>query len=297
MTSTWQDPNPPTTDSRTNPALIIAGVGLTLVVVAALVIVVVLHRGDARPPRDTASLLATNVPGPQPFTPSAVAILTPDAVESGQGSSVTRQVPIAAERGVRLAQGTQPGLYGGYGQAYPCDASAVANHLDTHPAASAAWANVIGITPNQVPQYLNTLTPVVLTADTWVTSHRFADGRSEAIQTVLQSGTNVMVDPIGVPRVHCASGAPLVPPANVDLTEMDLDGDRWPAFDTGNVVAVAYSSADQRPAAVAEFSLVDITSGQPLTQRAGGTIDLGPQPAVAVWDPVAMNVPPIRSRR
>jgi len=277
--------------------LIIAGVGLTLVVVVALVIVVVLHRGDdGRPPHDTASLLATNVEGPQTFTPSAVAILTPEEFGLGSGSSQTRQLPIAAERGVRLAQGTQPGLYGGYGQAYACDASAVANHLDTHPDTAAAWADVIGITPNDVPQYLNTLTPVVLTADTWVTSHRFVDGHSEATQTVLQSGTNVMIDPIGVPRVHCASGAPLVPPANVDLTELDLDGDRWPAFDTRNVVAIAYSDAAGRPAPVDEFSLVDITSGQPFTQRAGGTIDLGPEPP-AMWDPVAMNVPPIRSRR
>lgn len=160
VTSTWQDPNPPTPDSRTNPALIIAGVGLTLVVVAALVIVVVLHRGDdGHSTRGTASLLAANVAGPQPFTPSAVAILTPDALASGQASSLTQQLPIAAERGVRLAQGTAPGLYGGYGQAYPCDASAVANHLDAHPDAAAAWAAVIGIAPNQVPQYLNTLTP------------------------------------------------------------------------------------------------------------------------------------------
>ena len=281
-----------------NPALIIAGVGLTLIVVAALVIVVVLHRSDGRSSYDTASLLATNLAGPQPFTPSAVAIPTPTSgFASGQGSALTQQLPIAVGRGVRLAQGTQPGLYGGYARAYACDASAVANHLDAHPDAAAAWADVMGIASDQVPQYLNTLTPVVLIADTWVTSHRFIDGRSEPVQTVLQSGTDVMVDPIGVPRMHCASGAPLVPPANVDLTEMGLDGDQWPGFDTRNVVAIAYASTAARAAATTDFSLVDLSSGQPLTQRAGGTIDLGPQPAVAVPDPVAMNVPPIGSRR
>jgi hypothetical protein len=62
------------------------------------------------------------------------------------------------------------------------------------------------IKPSTIPHYLNTLTSVTLTVDTWVTAHDFSGGRERPFQSVLQAGTAVMIDQAGVLRMHCESG-------------------------------------------------------------------------------------------
>ena len=39
--------------------------------------------------------------------------------------------------------------------------------------------------------------PVVMTADTWVTSHRYSGARAVPFQAVLQAGSAVLIDPLG----------------------------------------------------------------------------------------------------
>lgn len=88
-----------------------------------------------------------------------------------------------------------------------------------------------------MPAYLRSLTPVQLRMDTRVTNHGYRDGAATSYQAVLQSGTAVLVDDRGVPRVRCACGNPLTPP--VALRTMPRQtGDSWPSYRPSNVVVV-----------------------------------------------------------
>lgn len=294
----WVDPNPP---DATNPGadrvLIMAGIGLTIVVLVALVGVVVAKRagvfGSGAPDRPPVVLIAANAAGDDRFMPSVVVspIEITDTV-AGDIESFTAQLPPSAGRGVRLVPGTQPGLYGGFGPTAVCDVPAVANYLDAYPDRSVPWATAIGIAAEKIPYYLNTLTPVALAADTWVTATRLVDGRPGAMQAVLQAGNAVLVDQAGVPRMHCATGNPLTPPANVDLRTLDVRGKTWPEYATENVIAVAYAAGDASEQVVTEFTVRDLSNGETARYPVGGTINLGADPAGWAPDPVAMNVPP-----
>jgi hypothetical protein len=307
----WTDPNPrDVTDPRAKTTLAIAAITLTTLVIAALVTVVVVKRSGifgAGSPEETVVLTAANAPTRDSFMPS-VAVGAPSDRSGFGTSSVAQQLSVSADRGVRLVAGTQPGLYGAFGQSNSCDAAAVANYLDAHPDVAKAWGQTIGISAAQIPYYLNTLTPVYLTADTWVTSNAYSDGRAAPFQTVLQAGNAVMIDPVGVPRVHCASGNPLLPPVNRNLSKLTrVEGKPWSGYDTQNVVAVAYYVASgavtpqidprvlqppQPKPALDEFSLRDLTTAEQVVRKAGGTINLGSGQAVALPDPLSMNRPP-----
>ncbi|WP_179475855.1 DUF6777 domain-containing protein [Mycolicibacterium vinylchloridicum] len=297
----WNDPNqPPVIDSRARPVLTVAAIALTFVVLATLTVVVLLSRpraasGPVSSAPDPLVFTEANAAGLDPFTTSVVvlsAVPAPGTANGNPGSAA--QAPVSTERGVRLVSGTQHGLYGAVGTEVPCDAAALANDLSAHPDRAQSWGSTIGLQPQQIPYYLNTLTPVVLSADTWVTSHRFTSGKAVAYQTVLQAGDAVMVDPVGVPRVHCAGGSPLLPPSDGNIAAWkSADTAPWTGYSPHTTVVVAYSAA-HRTTPVAEFVLVDLGSGQAVPRPSGGTIDMGPPPATigALPDPVAINVPP-----
>jgi hypothetical protein len=304
--STWIDPNPPVVVSRrTNVVLTVAGIGLTLVVLAALAGVVIAERGTNfghhAPGPAPVVLSSSNATVPDAFTVSATMpslSISPDAVAHIQ--TATGQLPTSAQRGVRLVSGTHSRLYAGSAEALSCNAAAIANDLVSRPARAQAWAQTFSIQPSQVPEYLNSLTPVTLTTDTWVTSHGYAGLQSTTQQTVLQAGNAVLIDAAGVPRVQCSSGNPLQPPADGNLAALPTTGQPWPGYEAQNVVAVAYSNApssfaDPVPTTpVSEFELLDLATGGPLPRKAGGTIELGQTSsnALALPDPITANVAP-----
>nr|MDT0526076.1 DUF6777-containing protein [Streptomyces sp. DSM 41633] len=92
----------------------------------------------------------------------------------------------------------------------------------------------------QIPGYLKALTPVVLRADTQVTSHGYSAGKATAFQAVLQAGTAVLADSRGLPRVRCACGNPLDPPV-VAKGQVAHRGERWPGYDPARILAVGPS--------------------------------------------------------
>lgn len=292
----WIDPNPPdSTNPRTTAILAAAGVLLTVLVVATLVVVVLNSTGSGDDkPIDEALLIAANTPTTEPFTRSiVVAPVTISEQVKSDTAALLQQVPVRANRGVRPVSGRQPHLYGATGEEYPCDVVTLANDLDVAPATARTWGLALGLTPQQIPYYLNTLTPVVLLADTWVTTHALDDGAAKAKQAVLQAGNAILVDPLGVPRTHCATGAPLTPPADDALTNYKTSGDKWPGFGPPSTVAIQYSSTDH-PEPDGDFTLVDIDSGQPIPRKSGGIIALG-DAALPLPDPAVMNVPPTTS--
>lgn len=291
----WVDPNPPEqSDPRTTVILAVSGALLTALVVATLIGVVLFWAGD-EPDKAAgeAVLIAANAPTIDTFTRSVlVAPVTVSDQTAAETAELLDQIPLRADRGVRVVSGRQPGLYGATGQTPPCDTVTLANDLDADPGTARAWGLALGITPQQIPHYLNTLTAVVLLSDTWVTTHTPVDGISEPKQAVLQAGNAVLIDPLGVPRVRCASGAPLTPPDSDTLTHYRLEGEPWPAFSPQSVVAIKYAATGD-PGVAREFTLTDADTGGQIVREAVGVIDLGGT-SVPLPDPAAMNIPPDR---
>ena len=177
-------------------------------------------------------LEAAASPGQSPFT----APLDPEPAPTTTTTPVSAS-PIAVTQptsGVVPPPGSPP--YGGSGDDQVCDREALITFLTTNPAQAQAWAGVLGVAVADIPAYVRSLTPTVLLYDTRVTNHGFAGGRATSLQSVLQAGTAVLVDPAGNPVVRCRCGNPLQPPAQVSRPV--LQGTPWPGFDPSTVVAV-----------------------------------------------------------
>ncbi|MCX5346934.1 DUF6777 domain-containing protein [Streptomyces mirabilis] len=206
---------------------------ITGVVVAGVVLGVVLARSGGT--SGTASggelfLQAANRPGPDPFTEStakdsSTTPVTP-AANAPESANVTRGV-----------SGSTPGLYGGTRNTASCDVEKQVKALQAEPAKNKAFASVEGVQPSAVPAYLRSLTPVQLRMDTRVTNHGYRGGAATDYQAVLQTGTAVLVDGHGVPRVRCACGNPLTP-AVAQRTVPRRTGDTWASYRSQNVVVV-----------------------------------------------------------
>ena len=251
--SPWQDPNPPVPGRRnTRTILAVSGVALVVVVVVVGALVgTVLRDKSLSQFDDTLVFQPRNVTTADPFTPDLAGMDVPFSDQATQALNAEREtMTYDTDRGIRTVAGTTPGLYGGTGNNTSCNVDAAAQFLTENPNKGAAWASVFGITTDQIPYYLNTLTPVVLASDTWVTDHSFRNGQAVPYQSVLQAGTAVMVDPAGVPRVHCSCGNPMSPPADRPITDYSTDGTRWAEYEPENVVAVSY--ADATPVAQAD---------------------------------------------
>ncbi|MHA4779397.1 DUF6777 domain-containing protein [Streptomyces sp. MSC1_001] len=169
--------------------------------------------------------------GPDPFTPSTA--------RTGGASASPASLPPRTSSATTEMPGSTPGLYGGTRSVASCDVEQQVRYLSAQPAKNTAFASVAGVSPNEVPGYLRSLTPLQLRADTRVTNHGFRNGAVTTYQAVLQAGTAVLVDNRGLPRVRCACGNPLTDP--VAQKEPRTRGTPWQGFSTSRIVVVAPS--------------------------------------------------------
>lgn len=171
--------------------------------------------------------------GPDPFTAST-------ATSAATPSPVTRtpRPTHSGRAGLQSLSGETPGLYGGTRGAGSCDVRRQIDELTADRAKGRVFAQAAGISQASIPGYLRGLTSVVLRADTRVTNHGFRDGMGTGYQSVLQAGTAVLVDGHGVPRVRCACGNPLAPPAGLRGTP-GTSGRTWSGYRPNQVIVVA----------------------------------------------------------
>lgn len=202
----------------------------TTVVAAVVVAALLLTRpggsggGDVR-------LEAAGATGRDPFTESTAEESSPPPATPSVDGGASR--PGTASR----VKGSQPGLYGGTRKTSSCDVEQQITALRQQPQKNKAFASVAGVEPGRVPAYLRALTPVQLRVDTRVTNHGYRDGSATSYQAVMQAGTAVLVDARGVPRVRCACGNPLTPPAP-NQSSMKATGGAWPGYRASNTVVV-----------------------------------------------------------
>jgi hypothetical protein len=185
--------------------------------------------------------------GPDPFTAST-------ATSTATPPPLTR-TPQPASSGLtvlRTVSGGTPGLYSGTPQAHSCDVQRQIDHLTADRGRAHSFARTAGISPAAVPGFLRGLTSVVLRVDTRVTNHGYRDGAATTFQSVLQAGTAVLVDDRGVPRVRCACGNPLAPPAATH-GGTGTRGHAWSGYRPAHVIVVAPATR-----VVTDITIVDI---------------------------------------
>ena len=233
---------------------------ISAAVVAAVVLTVVLTRPDGTSGSGEVFLQPAAAEGPDPYTES-----TAKDSSAPASPTATPAAPSGGDDGTTGVRGSAPGLYGGSRNAASCDVDQQIAFLQKDRTKAAAFAGVAGIDTGSIPSYLRSLTPVQLRMDTRVTNHGFKDGKATAYQSVLQTGTAVMVDSRGVPRVRCACGNPLTPPVAVKGTPKTA-GKSWPAYRSSNVVVVQEATT-----VVNVFVLVDPDTGQWFQRPQGDT--------------------------
>ncbi|MEU8617414.1 DUF6777 domain-containing protein [Streptomyces sp. NPDC048623] len=173
--------------------------------------------------------------GPAPFTASTAQEGPPVQQDAPPVTGVADPAPAG-----HALTGSTPGLYGGTRAVASCNVEQQVSYLTAEPAKARAFAEAAGIPESRLPDWVRELTPVLLRADTRVTSHGFQDGRATAFQSVLQAGTAVLVDQYGTPRVRCACGNPLRSPAAAEGAVHK--GEAWPGYRPDRVVVITPTS-------------------------------------------------------
>lgn len=228
--------------------------------------------------------------GLDPFTDTGLA--TPRA-ESGP-QPVARPAAVTAN----VVSGASVGLYGGSTDDSRCEVDQLVAFLGANPAKAQAWIGALNadsqlrwgtgtLAVSDIPDYIASLTPLVLLSDTLVTNHGFVDGRATPFQAVLQAGTSVLVDRFGVPRARCMCGNPLILP-QTPPAEPTIVGDPWDGFDVTTVLVV-----QQTVVVVTVFEVVPYPAGGDVVQVPAGTCELG-QPCASPWgnDPTPVLADP-----
>jgi hypothetical protein len=182
-----------------------------------------------------------DIVGPNAFGQSVALAAVPAVTEGGATGGSSTQ-------GLRSVAGTTASLYGGSGSQQSCDATTGVNALLEHDDAAQAWVDALNtdsdltwsggskLATDDIATYVGELTSVILLTDTRVTDHALAGSSAKAFQSVLQRGTAVMIDVLGVPRVRCASFGPLTPPTPAGSPK--YRGTKWDGFDQTKLVMV-----------------------------------------------------------
>jgi hypothetical protein len=242
---------------RENTVRISTGTFVTACALSAALIVAACGGPDDQGARSSGELFLQPVAaqGPDPFTDST-------ATRTATPSSVTRTQQ-STRSGVRSVSGGTPGLYGGTVRAGSCDVDRQIDHLTADRARGRAFAQVQGISQDSIPAYLRSLTSVVLRADTRVTNHGYRNGHATTFQSVLQTGTAVLVDNRGMPRVRCACGNPLTPTRATDGGS-GTRGQAWSGYRHGQVVVVTASVQ-----VITHITIINIVDNTWIERRCG----------------------------
>lgn len=220
------------------------------------------------------TLLPLAAPGPDPFTESTAAPMPDANSPSPPAPSEPGGPTTPGPQALRSVSGAIAGLYGGTRSATSCDVEAQVRLLTADRAKATAFARGAGVDPASVPTFLRGLTPVVLRADVRVTNHGYRDAAPTAFQAVLQSGTAVLVDDRGLPRVRCACGNPLRP-AVAPRSDAVHQGKRWNGYRSDRVAVVNPAT---RP--LASLVIVDIAANAWLERPTGTDGDQDKKPDV-----------------
>jgi hypothetical protein len=261
---------PTATWSRRNQLLVALVVAL---IAAAGVSVVVFRQVLSKQSGGELVLTAATDPGANAFMPPA----------ASPPQANTQQQPTLQPRGDGKTVESQPlpgnrdGMYGGAQSNSGVDRDKMADYLGGHPAEASAfvdalnsdptvyWSGARRLTIADITTYLRELTPAVLRLDTRITNHGFDGAHFTTVQSVFQTGTSILVDAHGVPRVRGLSGDPLTAPIALKGAPKVV-GAAWPGYHPGALAEISPAGT-----AITTFVLVDVVTGQAFNRPAGTT--------------------------
>ncbi|MGW0820654.1 DUF6777 domain-containing protein [Streptomyces sp. NPDC002845] len=203
--------------------------------------------------------------GQRSFVVKAVAVGVPSLApffDEGSGLGEDQPDVLSEQPRSGLQQGNTPGLYGGTRKPKVCDVDRLKDFL-TDPGnrrKAQEWARVVGITPDRIDGYLDSLTPVLLRHDTLVKNHDYKKGKAVAFDALLEAGIAILVDEQGLPAVKCSCGNPLRTfdknPRNMTVKFQD-GNEEWEGYDRSAVLTVKPSSQPLK-----QIALVDVEDPQ-----------------------------------
>jgi hypothetical protein len=196
----------------------------------------------------------TDSPDGRKFGEILANLKLPDVIFPKGGGGGSNKVP--------AIQGSAPGLYGGTNLLSVCDAKKLVQFLQENADKAKAWADALDIDVEDIADYVEGLTDVVLKADLRVINHGFRNGVANAIDSILQAGTAVLVDKFGTPVVRCKCGNPLKP-ARPLASDVKVTGEAWPNFTLENTVTITPGPE------VKEFVLTDVVTDAPVFRIPG----------------------------
>jgi hypothetical protein len=150
---------------------------------------------------------------------------------------------VAAVAATGPQTGDTKGLYAATDPA-SCNNADFLSQLQADPAKLAGFGGVFGLGAGDVPAFVNSLSPVVLRANTSVTDHPFQDGKFVEQPAILAAGTAVLVNSYGEPTVKCfngnplTGGAPLATAVSVIPTDQVISTFQFTSVDNSRVVVV-----------------------------------------------------------
>ncbi|MGW0470592.1 DUF6777 domain-containing protein [Streptomyces coeruleorubidus] len=171
-----------------------------------------------------------------------------------------------------LQQGDTPGLYGGTKQPAICDVERLKRFLTAprNDRKARVWAAALDLRADEIPGYLDRLTPVLLRHDTLALNHDYKKGKAVPFRALLQAGIAILVDEQGLPSVKCSCGNPLRPfegdTSRISVTFGD-GNEKWQGYDRAEVVVVRPA-----PRKLERITLVDVQdSGRGIERPVGTT--------------------------
>ncbi|MER7407374.1 PASTA domain-containing protein [Streptomyces sp. NPDC000070] len=171
-----------------------------------------------------------------------------------------------------LQQGDTPGLYGGTKQPGICDVARLKRFLAAprNDRKARAWAAALDLRTDEIPGYLDRLTPVLLRHDTLALNHDYTKGKAVPFRALLQAGIAILVDEKGLPSVKCSCGNPLRPfegdTSRISVTFKE-GNEKWQGYDRAEVVVVRPA-----PRKLEHITLVDVQdSGRGIERPVGTT--------------------------
>jgi hypothetical protein len=188
---------------------------------------------------------------------------TTDPFAPAGSVGMDQDIPPVQTDGVVEVEGGHEGLYGGSLNEQVCDKDTLVEFLAENPEKAAAWSDVLGISVDDIPDYIAGLTPLLLRSDTLVTNHGFVDGQATSFAAVLEAGTAVLVDDRGVPVTKCYCGNPLTAPPSTS-SPFEFSGPTWDDFSETSLTVI-----EENETVIEDFIVVDPTTRQGFTRPAG----------------------------
>lgn len=201
----------------------------------------------------------------------------------------------------KTTNATDAAVYGGSSNMQVCDVQKFVDFMGKNPAQAQAWVTALNADPSlvsqtgkltaaDIPNYVQTLVPVVLLSDVLVTNHDFVNQKPVPYQSVLQAGTAVLSDMWGVPRLQCYCGNPLTLPPGA-VTTASYVGTPWVGFNPGNVTNLSAPAQPVTSLTVANLSspgsMLQLTPGSTPAATPSPTAPTTPSPSPSPTAPAA----------